>query len=353
MKTTAIRNRAAAALLFLPLAAAVVATPPAHAQPARAEFARPAIERFVLNTHGRIEPGKELRFRLRGVPGAQATVDIPGVMRGIAMTETRPGVYEADYTVRRRDDPRAFERATAVLRVGNQRVMARVDVRGDEERRDEQPPRITDVTPGDGVRVSERGRVHLFARLGDEGSGVDPASVRLRLDGRDVTGAAQVTADEVRWRDDLREGRHTAEIEVRDRSGNATRKAWSFEVVRAEPPVVVPVPPVVRPVPPVPPVARDASPPRIFAETPAEGIRVFENARVHLAVRFDDEGSGVDPATVRLRLDGRDVTSIAQVSAEEVRFREDLRMGRHTAEIEVRDRAGNASRKSWTFEVVR
>jgi hypothetical protein len=353
MKTTAIRNRAAAALLFLPLAAAVVATPRAHAQPARAEFARPAIERFALNTHGRIEPGKELHFRLRGVPGAQAWVDIPGVTRGIAMTETRPGVYEADYTVRRRDDARAFERATATLRVGNQRVTARVDVRGDEERRDEQPPRITDVTPGEGVRVSERGRVQLFARLGDEGSGVDPASVRLRVDGRDVTRAAQVTGDELRFRDDLREGRHSAEIEVRDRAGNATRKAWSFEVVRAEPPRVQPPVPPVATVPPVPPVARDQQAPRIFEETPAEGIRVFESARLHLAARFSDEGRGIDPATVRVRLDGRDVTGAAQVSGDEVRVREELHLGRHNAEIEVRDRAGNVSRKAWSFEVVR
>ena len=57
---TAIRNHTAAALLLLPLAAIVVAAPPAHAQPARAAFAQPAIERFTLDTRGRIEPGKEL-----------------------------------------------------------------------------------------------------------------------------------------------------------------------------------------------------------------------------------------------------------------------------------------------------
>ena len=351
---TAIRNHTAAALMMLPLAALVVAAPRAHAQPARVAVqpAQPAIERFVLNTRGRIEPGKELHFRLRGVPGAEAWIDIPGVIRGIEMTETRPGVYEADYTVRRRDDVSAFERATVTLRNGRDRFTAGVDMRGDEwGRRDEQAPRISDVTPGDGVRVSERGRVQLFARLADEGTGVDPASVRLRIDGRDVTGAAQVSADEVRFRDDLREGRHTAEIEVRDRAGNASRKAWSFEVVRTEPQVLPPAVPQPLPLPPV--VVGDQQAPRIFEEGPADGIRVFESARLHLSARFADEGRGVDPATVRVRLDGRDVTGLSEVSAEGVRLRDELRLGRHTAEIEVRDRAGNVSRKAWSFEVVR
>ena len=229
----AIRTHAAAAMLLLPLAAVLVAQP-VQAQQYRVaapQPARPVIERFVLRTHGRIEPGQELHFRLVGTPGGVARLDIANLVRGMNMEETRPGVYEANYTVRRRDDVRVFQRAMGTLRSGNQRVVARVDVRGDEVGRDNQAPRISDVTPGDGVRVGERGRVHLFARLGDEGSGVDPATVRLRIDGRDLTGAAQISAEEVRLREDLPNGRHTADLEVRDRAGNAARKTWTFDVV--------------------------------------------------------------------------------------------------------------------------
>jgi hypothetical protein len=46
-----------------------------------------------------------------------------------------------------------------------------------------------------------------------------------------VTGDARISAEEVRFRDELADGRHTAELEVRDRAGNAARKAWSFDVV--------------------------------------------------------------------------------------------------------------------------
>lgn len=200
--------------------------------------AGPSIERFVMRPMGRIEPGSELRFRLRGMPGADASMDIPGVISGIDLAEVRPGVYEGTYTVRRRDNPDAFRRAVATLRNGNQRATARVDVRGDDrewgqqQARDERPPQITELTPANGDRLSERGRVHIGAKLSDEGgSGIDPASVRLRLAGRDVTADARVTGDEVQYRRDLEPGRYSAEVTVRDGAGNTTTKAWTFDVV--------------------------------------------------------------------------------------------------------------------------
>ena len=59
---------------------------------------------------------------------------------------------------------------------------------------------------------------------------IDPASVRMRLDGRDVTPKAHVAAGQVRFGDGLRPGRHVAEVVVRDRAGNTSRASWSFQV---------------------------------------------------------------------------------------------------------------------------
>ena len=205
------------------------------AGPARA----PAIERFVMRPAGRLEAGRELRFRLVGAPGGDAWLDIPGVIRGVDLDEVRPGVYEGSYTVRRRDDLDAFRNAVATLRSGNQRATARVDVRGDDRDdrdrdvgagRDERAPQISELTPGNGERVTDRGRLHLRARLSDEGSGIAPASVRLHLNGRDVTADARVSADEVNYRADLDPGRYTAELTVRDQAGNPSTRSWSFDV---------------------------------------------------------------------------------------------------------------------------
>jgi hypothetical protein len=97
-------------------------------------------------------------------------------------------------------------------------------------RRDERAPQIMDLTPQPGDRTDARRRTTVSARFRDNFSGVDPASVRLRIDGNDVTHAAHVDGDEVRFRDELRPGRHVAEVIVRDRAGNTARRSWQFQV---------------------------------------------------------------------------------------------------------------------------
>jgi len=99
----------------------------------------PVIDRLVVRPMGRVEPGRELRFRLQGAPGGDAWLDIPGVISGVDLRETSPGVYEGSYTVRRRDDLDAFDRVVATLQSGNQRATARLDLRGGDDR-DFTPP---------------------------------------------------------------------------------------------------------------------------------------------------------------------------------------------------------------------
>ena len=97
--------------------------------------------------------------------------------------------------------------------------------------RDHRAPRIYAQAPADGARIEDHGRTHVAARLADSGSGIDARSVRLRVDGRDVTRRARVRPDEVRYAAALSPGRHAAELVVRDRAGNASRSGWSFDVV--------------------------------------------------------------------------------------------------------------------------
>lgn len=239
MNTKFRSTTAAAAMLLASLGAIMVAQPAAaqhrgaHAQPA-VVVAPPVIERFVLRHADSLEPGEQIRFRLVGAAGGRAWLEVPGVLRAAAMTEIRPGIYVADYVIRRHDNPRAFERAVATLQKGGQRVAAQVDFRdGREPRhaRDDRPPQISDLTPSNGDRVGARGWTRISARFSDAGSGVDPASVVLRIDGQDVTARARVNGDDIRYAEDLPRGRHVAELLVRDRAGNATRSAWSFNVV--------------------------------------------------------------------------------------------------------------------------
>jgi hypothetical protein len=241
MKST-LRTRLSTAALALAALGGAFAALPAAAQyyPGQARVAiapQIAIERFVLRGFGSFEPGSEVRFRMLGTPGGRATLTIPASGATYAMTETRPGVYEAEYRLRWRDNPGSLARATATLENFGQRTSARVDIVRDSAgwdhgpRRDDRAPVVTGLTPSHGDRVGDRRDTRIAARLADEGSGIDPRSVTLRVDGRDVTRRARVDNDEVSYREDLRPGRHVAEVVVRDRAGNTTRRAWSFDVV--------------------------------------------------------------------------------------------------------------------------
>lgn len=77
------------------------------------------IERFHMATQDRIEPGAELRFTLEGIPGASASVDLPGIASNVMLRETRPGHYEGTYVVRRSDSLDMSGSIVATLRAGD------------------------------------------------------------------------------------------------------------------------------------------------------------------------------------------------------------------------------------------
>lgn len=210
-------------------------TPQPVPQAAPQAAQRVFIERFLLRHGDDFVPGQEVLFRLRGAAGAQAWFEIPGVLRPTPMTETRPGLYEATYVIRRRDNPDAFLRATATLQAQGQRVTAQVGTDETHGRarpwaqRDAAAPEIFDMTPANGARVSERGWTRITARVEDRGTGVQSAN--LLVDGRDVSPRVRFDGGNLRYAEDLQPGRHTAELTARDRAGNVSRQAWSFFVM--------------------------------------------------------------------------------------------------------------------------
>jgi hypothetical protein len=172
--------------------------PQAQAQPQRV-----AIDRFVMQEIGRLEPGRELRFRVMGAPGGDASLDIPGVVSGVGLDETRPGVYEGTYTIRRRDDLDAFRTAVATLRHGDQRATARLelrefarvgrddrDVRGD---RDAAPDRYSaGPFPLEITSYQDHAMVDANGNLSIQGRTAPFANVRVQVDS--VASAPGMTA---------------------------------------------------------------------------------------------------------------------------------------------------------------
>jgi hypothetical protein len=100
----------------------------------------------------------------------------------------------------------------------------------DDWRRDNAPPAIDELTPEPGQLMGTRRATLVSASFVDALSGIEPGSVRLRLDGRDVTAQAQIDPAHIRLVQELWPGHHVAEVVVRDRAGNVARRAWQFEV---------------------------------------------------------------------------------------------------------------------------
>ena len=243
----------AAALLLLPLSAALGVAPAA----AQHRVAAPAaIGSLALNADAGLAAGSTLRLELSASPGAQwSEVVLGGSGIRVPLRERLPGQYVGRHVVRHAEHIDPLQAMTARVDAGGTTVTrhfsypaafqalahgARPDDhaqgrRGPGAHRwDREPPRISELTPQPGERVGDRGITRIRARIEDAGSGVDAASVALRIDGHDVSGAARLLDDQLRYRADLAPGRHTADLVVRDRAGNTSTRSWSFDVVPGE-----------------------------------------------------------------------------------------------------------------------
>jgi hypothetical protein len=190
------------------------------------------IDRFNMTTQDRIEPGAELKFTLEGMPGGVAFVDLPGTNNNVPLRELRPGHYEGTYTIRRSDNLNLSAPVVGTLRAGDRVVTSNLaqPLGGADTR----PPAIGNLAPREGETIPGGPATVVSGNFDDRGgSGVDPASVRILLSGRNVTPDAQVTPQSFIYRGTLPPGRHTVDVSARDRAGNAIRRTWSFEVASA------------------------------------------------------------------------------------------------------------------------
>lgn len=248
MKRQQLRSTVAAVMLLGPLAAGFIAQP-AQAQ-SRAATA-PAVSNMSLNSDAGLSPGATLRVQVYATPNARrANVTLGESKVVVPLRQTTPGNYTGSYVVRRNDriDPtqlitarvtygeRTYSRAFNYPPAFQALAMGAQQARGDDmrQRRDQRSPIISDLTPANGEQVGERGRTSVAARLADDGSGIDRDSVRLRINGRDVTPDVRVSEEDAVYRADLDPGRYSAELTVRDRAGNSTSKTWHFDVMPRE-----------------------------------------------------------------------------------------------------------------------
>ncbi|MDQ7828576.1 MAG: hypothetical protein QN122_04570 [Armatimonadota bacterium] len=182
-----------------------------------------------------------LTVSARGTRGAAATFQIVGIPQVVAMREASTGAYQAQpslytgtYVVRPQDAARNAA-VLVTLEVGARRVTAVADPPVTVDGR---APRVVALYPAAEHPVANL-RPNVVAEIFDEESSVDPRSVRLLIDGRNVTAQTSIAETAVSYNPPrpFAPGRVQVRLTMADRAGNVRRVAWDFQVV--EPPGLV------------------------------------------------------------------------------------------------------------------
>lgn len=187
------------------------------------------IQSFTHNATGWLTIGDTLEVTLIGTRGGTAMFEVPGVVDRMNMTETSPGRYVGRWTVP--SGNRSIQGATVLgqLRVGG---IERLIQAGNPVNVDTVPPEIRNLLPEPNATAASA-QPNISAVYDDStGSGINQASVRMTVNGTNVTPNATVTQSFISYRPPatLPTGQNTVTLTVNDQAGNTTTRTWNFTV---------------------------------------------------------------------------------------------------------------------------
>ncbi len=189
----------------------------------------PAIESLTLSANRPLHAGENLDVTLRGTPGARAWFDVGTVVSRVPMRETAPGVYTGRFTI----DPGVNFTSLPVFghlaaggveapRAESQTLVSASTI----------PPTIGDVAPPNGQTVNNP-RPSIYATFGSPTDvGINPSSVQITVNGRDVTASATRTPTFITYSPpgNFTGGTVSVTVRVADAAGNVATRTWSFTV---------------------------------------------------------------------------------------------------------------------------
>lgn len=192
------------------------------------------IESVTFSGQNPFGPGSRLTVNMRATGGGAATFHVFGVTSDIGMREVRGAgytglttLYTGTYVVRPGDGVR------------NAGLFASLSTRGTELMAaaartltiDGRPPQVTGRYPLPGTAVANA-RPNIVVELVDLESGVNPASIRLLVNGQNVTARASVSETSVSYNPPtpFRPGPVRVELTAADRTKNTLRSSWTFQI---------------------------------------------------------------------------------------------------------------------------
>lgn len=188
----------------------------------------PSIASVDVDADRPLRAGDVFNVTLRGTPHGAATFDVGPYVTNQAMAERTPGTYVGSYAIPRGAN---FNDVPVIghLRVGSanaadigaQRLISASST----------PPGISDFAPDSGSVVNTS-HPAIYATFTASAVPVNPSSIILKVNGRDVTADCVRTAQFIQYMPaySYRNGNVTVVIRVADRAGNTTTKSWTFAI---------------------------------------------------------------------------------------------------------------------------
>jgi hypothetical protein len=174
-----------------------------------------------------LRAGQVLTVTLDGSPGGAATFDVGPYVQNVAMSENAPGTYVGTYVI-----PRSAN-FTGIPIVGHLRMPdgSSVDAQSAQTLSAAgTPPGIASFGPPEDATVNAQ-EPAIYATFATQAVAVDPSSIRIRVDGTDVTDDALRTPNFVQYLPGMTyRGKVRVMVRVADFAGNVTTKSWIFFV---------------------------------------------------------------------------------------------------------------------------
>ena len=188
----------------------------------------PAISSVDLDADRPLRAGQSITVTVHGTPGGAATFDIGPYVTNVAMAERSAGTYVGTYALPRtanfNDVPIFAHLRVAGVNAPDAQSSRTLSVAGSA-------PGIRDFAPDQGAVVNSN-RPAIYATFATEAVDVNPSSIILWVNGRDVTANTVRTPHYIQYLPSYTYPAGTVRVTVRvsDRAGNTTTKSWSFSI---------------------------------------------------------------------------------------------------------------------------
>ncbi len=188
-----------------------------------------SIAQFTISATRPLRAGESFDVTLVGTPGGRATFDIGSYLPNLGMRETQAGTYTGRFTVPNGVNFPAtpIYGHLSLMRVDAPRAQAKQLVSAATS-----PPQITEIAPPGGQTVNNP-KPSVFATYNSPAEvGIDTASVRLIVNGADVTSSATVTPTFITYSpaSSLADGTVSVTVKVGDFAGNVATRSWTFTI---------------------------------------------------------------------------------------------------------------------------